>query len=114
MSSLAPKEKAIVFAVFAVTGSSAAAIVRPLLRALILYTPVGAALGLDETSGFIAGPWPFRVLYFLVMWPSYTLLLLTFGTLAGRGAFFRPFIVRMWSRMLPARASGALQRALVG
>jgi hypothetical protein len=105
-------ELAIVCTVFAITGSSAAYFVRPALRFLILNTPVGPTLGLDESSGFIAGPWPFRVMYFLVMWPMYSMLLLTFGTLAGRGAFFRPFIVKMWSRVLPKPAAAKLKQVL--
>uniref|UniRef100_A0A7S1QEF9 DUF6787 domain-containing protein n=1 Tax=Neobodo designis TaxID=312471 RepID=A0A7S1QEF9_NEODS len=106
------RELAIVCTVFAITGSSAAYLVRPTLRFLILSTPLGGALGLDENSGFIAGPWPFRVMYFLVMWPMYSMMLLTIGTLAGRGAFFRPFIVKMWSRVLPKPAAAKLKEVL--
>jgi hypothetical protein len=108
------RELLIVCGIFAITGSSAAAFVRPALRFIALSTPVGALLGLDETSGFIAGPWTFRVLYFLIMWPMYSMLLLFFGTVFGRGPFFRPFIVKMWSRVLPKPAAAKLKRALTG
>lgn len=97
ISSLDPKEKMFVCVIFAITGSSAVFFVRPTLKAIV----DSEVLGLPLDSGFINGPWSYRFLYFAVMWPCYSLLLLTYGTIFGRREFFTHFVKKMWSRFLP-------------
>lgn len=76
--------------VFAVTGSSTAFVVRPL---------VSDGLGLQ--GSFKDGPMSFRVVSLVAMMPIYSALLVTVGTLFGRHTFFKRFAVKMWSRLLP-------------
>ncbi|KNC77629.1 hypothetical protein SARC_09910 [Sphaeroforma arctica JP610] len=109
---LAAKDILVACIVFAITGSSAAYFVRPTLRYIVSSTFLGPFLGLDEASSLVAGPWAFRVMYFTVMWPMYTVLLLAVGTLAGMGTFFRPFVLKMWSRILPRAAAAKLGQLL--
>ena len=97
MSSLDAKEKMFVCVIFAITGSSAVVVVRPTLKMIV----ESEVLGLPADSGFINGPWSFRFLYFAVMWPSYSMLLLMYGTIFGRREFFTHFVKKMWSRFLP-------------
>lgn len=108
IAALPTKEKIIVCCVFAVTGSSAVAIVRPALRFLV----ANEFGGLPADSGFMNGPWLYRCLYFAIMWPSYTILLYTIGTLAGRQTFFANFVVKMWGRVLPKGATQSLRKVL--
>jgi len=84
------REKAIVWTVFAITGSASAFTVRPLIQTV---------LQLEGT--LMDGPNSFRLAYFAIMMPSYSVLLLLVGTLFGRHLFFRNFVLKMWSRVIP-------------
>lgn len=72
--------------IFAVTGSTTAYFVRPLL-------------GLLEIHGsMLDGPWSYRFASIAIMTPSYSLLFLVVSALFGRAAWGRQFVARMWSR----------------
>ena len=43
--------------------------------------------------------WPERLLSMCILTPAYSVTLLGVATVAGRYAFFRPFVIRMWSRL---------------
>lgn len=79
----------IIMAVFAVTGSAV----------VWIRKPVFALLGVGpQTSMLIKFP-----LWLAVVFPSYQVLLLVFGTLAGQFRFFWAFEKRMWGRMFRRR-----------
>ncbi|KAJ3360100.1 hypothetical protein GGF32_008690 [Allomyces javanicus] len=83
-------EVSIVFGVFAVTGSSSMMVVRK---------GINKALG---TEGSLRdGPNSWRAAYLVCGLPMYSLILLTLGTLSGRGAYFRTVLHRMYGRILP-------------
>ncbi|RKO93154.1 hypothetical protein BDK51DRAFT_51754 [Blyttiomyces helicus] len=82
----------IICTVFAITGSSAVRIVHPVIVNVF---------GVD--GGFLAGPWLYRGLYIMTTLPTYSLILVTVGTLLGRGAFFQAQASRMWKRFLPRK-----------
>jgi hypothetical protein len=73
--------------VFGVTGSSTMLIVRPAVSNI-----------LQLEGSMKEGPWAYRVGTIVIMFPIYPLLLLTFGTIAGRHVYFRHFAVKMLSR----------------
>eukprot|EP01111_Echinosteliopsis_oligospora_P005656 TRINITY_DN1916_c0_g1_i1.p1 TRINITY_DN1916_c0_g1~~TRINITY_DN1916_c0_g1_i1.p1 ORF type:complete len:231 (-),score=23.54 TRINITY_DN1916_c0_g1_i1:73-696(-) len=83
-------EKFVVCVVFAITGSATTLFVKPILTDVLLLE-----------GSMLQGPWSYRVAYFVVITPIYSLLLVTIGTLFGRHAFFRKFAAKMWTRMLP-------------
>lgn len=112
MRGLPTQEKLFVCLVFAVTGSSAAFLVRQALGHCRTQPALQSALGIDENSGFINGPGTYRALYFFIMWPAYSALLVFYGTLFGRREFFSQFVIKMWSRFLPRGAVDKLRRAL--
>lgn len=112
MRGLPAREKLFVCIIFAITGSSAAAVVRPALAVCRARPEFQSLFGIDENSGFVAGPAGYRVLYFLLMWPMYTALLVFYGTLFQRRAFFSEFALKMWSRFLPSTAAQGLRRLL--
>jgi|TARA_B100001750_G_scaffold241923_1_gene254365 hypothetical protein len=58
-------------------------------------------LGLE--GGFISGPWSYRALYIITIPPIYYLLLISIGTLLGKGRFFRARIKSTWGRILRIR-----------
>jgi len=82
-------DKLIICSVFAVTGSSTMIFVRPLLDSV-----------LDIHGSMIDGPWSYRIAYIGLISPTYTALLLTFGALSGRFAFFKKVAVRMYGPLL--------------
>eukprot|EP00039_Didymoeca_costata_P030374 m.29238 g.29238 ORF g.29238 m.29238 type:complete len:156 (-) comp8080_c0_seq1:59-526(-) len=84
------REEAVLWFVFAVTGSSASKGARLVCNNL---------LGIEGTIK--EGPWTYRASYFVLMMPVYTLTLLFFGTMFRRHYFYRRFAHKMWSRMLP-------------
>ena len=86
------REEAVLWVVFAITGSSAARGARMLLKD-----------GLGVQGGVVDGPWSWRAAYFSLMFPLYTCTLLLVGTLARRQVYFRRFAFKMWSRFLPKR-----------
>jgi hypothetical protein len=108
LSQLPLKDKLIICFVFSVTGSSAVLVVRPALR----YLVDNGFMGLPEDSGFIKGPWLYRFLYFAIMWPSYSVLLLLFGSIFGRRLWFSHMIIKMWGRVLPKGLTARLRYVL--
>ena len=92
------QEKALIFSVFGVTGTTAVFCVRPLL------SKAGIEGSLRE------GPWSYRIASLFVVSPAYSVLLVTFGTLAGRHAYFGKFSSRILSRFGPPGRS--IERAL--
>ncbi|PRP79151.1 hypothetical protein PROFUN_13101 [Planoprotostelium fungivorum] len=85
-------DKILILLAFSITGSSSS-----FLIALILRNVFGLQGSLK------AGPWSFRLATLILMMPVYSLLLLTIGTLLGRGEYFTKFVKRMWSRFLPRK-----------
>jgi len=85
------KEIIIICTVFAITGSSAVYFVKP-----FLHNVIGLEGSLKE------GPWSYRLLYLTFMMPMYSIMLMFVGTIFGRQAYFKKFVIRMWSRFLPA------------
>ncbi|THD67845.1 diacylglyceryl transferase [Robertkochia marina] len=77
---------AVIFIVFAVTGSSAAKLAEPLTHLIGIHQ--------DTTSGFIY--WPVRI---LVIFPVYQVLLVVFGWLFGQFEFFWNFEKKMLYRL---------------
>ena len=73
--------------IFGCTGSSTMLLVRP---------AVSNMLQLEGTMK--EGPWANSIGTVLVKFPVYPILLVTFGTLAGRHTYFRHFAVKMMSR----------------
>eukprot|EP01095_Lingulamoeba_sp_RSL-Kostka_P002994 TRINITY_DN1389_c0_g3_i2.p1 TRINITY_DN1389_c0_g3~~TRINITY_DN1389_c0_g3_i2.p1 ORF type:complete len:227 (-),score=49.89 TRINITY_DN1389_c0_g3_i2:22-681(-) len=83
-------DRFIICVVFAITGSGSLFIVRPLMAEV-----------LNLKGGIIEGPWSYRIAYFTIMMPAYSLTLITLGTIAGRHQFFKSVLIRMWSKLLP-------------
>jgi len=88
------REMALVCVVFGITGSSSMLVVRPLLK----------EAGIDGTLR--EGPWSYRLACVFVLMPAYSLMLVTFGTIAGRHHYFRRVALRMWGRLLPLHKIG--------
>jgi len=87
------KETALIFFIFGITGSTTMHFVRP-----IMHTIFGLEGSLWD------GPWSYRILSLITITPTYSLLLLTFGTLFGRHVYFKRVAKRMWSRLLPTKS----------
>mmetsp|Transcript_17510 Transcript_17510/g.30631 ORF Transcript_17510/g.30631 Transcript_17510/m.30631 type:complete len:155 (+) Transcript_17510:104-568(+) len=81
-------DKSIVMVVFACTGSSTAYIVRPFISNY-----------LQLEGSFKEGPWSYRIVSLVAMMPIYSVLLVSFGTVFGRHAYFKKFAKNMWTRM---------------
>jgi hypothetical protein len=113
-------EFAYICTIFAITGSSSAYFVRPALKMLLSSTSIGLSVANNmgipnpEKASLFGGPWQFSLLYVTFMMPMYSILLFSFGTLFGRGLFFRHFLVKMWSRMLPKPLHDRLKLVLLG
>jgi len=73
--------------VFAITGSTALYFLRKILRFL------------NISGTWRDGPWSYRIAYFIIMFPLYSLCLILTGTLFGRRKFFESVLLRMWSRI---------------
>lgn len=75
-----------IFLAFAITGSTAGK----------LSNPIMDLIGLDRsiTNSWIY--WPVRI---LLIFPIYQILLVIFGWLFGQYSFFKPFAIKMVSRM---------------
>jgi len=86
-----PKEAAIIFVVFGVTGSTSVAIVRPTLK---------ATTGIE--GSLIKGPNSYRVMSILAVSPIYACMLVSFGTLAGRHRYFAAMSHKIFGRFLPS------------
>jgi len=78
---------------FAVTGSLALVAVREVLRRIFAI----------ENVSLFQGEWKHRLVYFLLMTPSYSATLLVVGTLFGRYPYTKRMLKRMWSRFLPKK-----------
>ncbi|KAK7195659.1 hypothetical protein NESM_000495700 [Novymonas esmeraldas] len=101
-------EQFIICLVFSIAGSAAAYLVRPQIRYLCHH----GFLGLTDEAGWRNGPWLYRGLYFLIMFPSYSLILFLVGGLFGRRIWFSFMIHKMWSRFLTRNASRRLEHLL--
>lgn len=75
---------AIIFVVFAITGSSSVRVARPILD----------YIGLNDTMSWYVY-WPIRIIIIL---PVYQVLLICFGTLFGQFKFFWAFEKKMLGR----------------
>ncbi len=76
----------IIFIVFAITGSTAA----------YLSKPVTSALGITKENLSLWFYWPFRL---LIIFPVYQIMLVLIGTLLGQFKFFWDFEKKMLDRM---------------
>ncbi|MBB1149462.1 diacylglyceryl transferase [Myroides sp. NP-2] len=76
----------IILVVFAITGSTAAFISKPIL------TYLGIERGLTH-------PLLYWVLYVLIIFPMYKVILICIGTLFGQREFFWNFVKKMLTRM---------------
>lgn len=77
---------AVIFIVFAVTGSSAAK----------LAQPVCELIGLNQTT---TAPWLYWAIRIVLIFPIYQVLLVFFGWIFGQFKFFWNFEKKMLSRM---------------
>ena len=64
---------------------------------MLLVRPAVAQI-INVEGSMKDGPWAYRIATVVIMFPIYPLLLLSFGTLAGRHVYFRHFAVKMLSR----------------
>jgi hypothetical protein len=85
-----PKEAAIAFVVFGVTGSSSVAVVRPTLK---------ATTGIE--GSLIHGPNSYRVMSIVAVSPIYACMLVAYGTVAGRHRYFAMMAYKIFGRFLP-------------
>mmetsp|Transcript_12341 Transcript_12341/g.18411 ORF Transcript_12341/g.18411 Transcript_12341/m.18411 type:complete len:256 (+) Transcript_12341:3-770(+) len=92
-----PKEAAILFVVFGITGSTSVAIVRPALKHTI---------GLE--GSLKDGPWSYRIGSLVLVSPVYACILLSVGTLAGRHAFAAKMFQKIMGRFLPASVTARI------
>ncbi|KAH9589330.1 hypothetical protein LSM04_006682 [Trypanosoma melophagium] len=102
------KEQILICIIFSITGSAAVFFVRPIIRGCV----DSGFLGLPEDSGWKNGPWLYRFLYIAIMYPAYSLMLLTIGSIFGRRVWFSFMIHKMWSRFLTKNASKRLEYIL--
>lgn len=72
----------IIFIVFAITGSTASYVSKPIL----------AALGITKDT---YSPWLYYPLYIIIIFPAYQVLLMFFGFISGQFKFFRAFEKKM-------------------
>ena len=86
-----PKEAAVIFVVFGITGSTSVGVVRPALKNTI---------GLEGSMR--EGPWSYRIISLLAVSPIYASFLVSFGTIAGRHIFFANMARKIFGRFLPA------------
>ncbi|AIN97389.1 hypothetical protein LPMP_190470 [Leishmania panamensis] len=101
-------EQFIICLVFSIAGSAAVYLVRPQIR----YLCHNGFLGLTDEAGWWNGPWLYRLMYCLIMFPSYSLILFVVGGLFGRRIWFSFMIHKMWSRFLTRNASRRLEHLL--
>lgn len=101
-------EQLIICLVFSIAGSAAVYLVRPQIRYLCHH----GFLGLTDEAGWKNGPWLYRFMYCLIMFPSYSLILFVVGGLFGRRIWFSFMIHKMWSRFLTRNASRRLKHLL--
>jgi len=82
----------VIMCVFALTG---------ILITQIAPIILSGIIGIE--GGFISGPWSYRILYIVMIPPIYYLLLISIGTLLGKGKFFRGRIKNTWGKILRIR-----------
>ena len=87
------RETAVIWTVFAITGSSTGMLVRPILSNLFHFS--------EEETGWISGSWQWRLSYLILTMPLYSTLLMTTATVFGRQRYFGMVIWRMYNRLLP-------------
>jgi len=75
-------QMAIIFVVFAITGTTASYLSKPIL----------AWLGITKDNLHPVFYW---ILYILIILPVYKVLLVTIGTIFGQHAFFKNFVFKM-------------------
>jgi hypothetical protein len=56
-----------------------------------------------STGTMLDGPWSYRLASLFLVTPTYSLILVTLGTLAGRKDFFLGQAMKIWGRFLPVR-----------
>lgn len=47
------------------------------------------------------GPWTFRLCYLVTTLPLYSAILVSVGTVLGKGEYFKAISWRMWGRLIP-------------
>jgi hypothetical protein len=102
-------DRFVIYLVFSLTGTCAVLVVKPVLK----FCCVEGVWGLKEGDGFIKGPWQYRVLYFCIMYPTYTIFLLAIAACFQRYMWFSKLASKMWGRFLPRRAAKFVRRMLV-
>lgn len=75
-------QMAIIFVVFAITGTTASYLSKPIL----------SALGITRDT---LNPFLYWTLYILIILPVYKVLLVTIGTIFGQHTFFKNFVFKM-------------------
>ena len=79
-----------VIVVFGITGSLSALFGRFLLNWV---------LGVEGEVW--SGPWSYRIAYFMLVPPIYSVILVAVGSLFGKRCYFKRRVLRMWGRLLP-------------
>lgn len=82
----------LIFLVFGITGSSSLYVARPLLEYFGMARP-------DFAPGFFWGGLSYYVIRILTIFPTYQILLVTYGWLFGQFEFFWNFEKNMLSRL---------------
>ena len=52
-------------------------------------------------GGVWSGPWSYRIVYLLLIPPSYSLVLVAVGTLLGKHSYFKQRVLRTWGQLIP-------------
>lgn len=78
--------------VFGITGALAAMFGRFLLNGVLHFQ-----------GSMWSGPWLYRLVYILLIPPSYSVILLLVGSLFGKHSYFKRRIGLTWGRLLPQR-----------
>lgn len=82
----------VILFVFAITGSTAALIARPILEWMGIYRAT-------------TNPWLYWPLYLVLIYPFYQVLLLCYAFLFGQFHFFWPFVRKVLVRMRLLKAA---------
>lgn len=51
-------------------------------------------------GGLISGPWSYRIIYIIIIPPTYSGMLILIGTLFGKHEYFRHRVLNMWSHII--------------
>jgi Family of unknown function (DUF6787) len=79
----------VIFFVFAITGSSSMYVSKFFFD----------LFGINESTSFFVK----TIIYILTVLPAYQILLLFWGTVLGQGKFFRNFLKKLFSRIIPTK-----------